>query len=180
MLQGNWTYWSIPHNLRGSYSRATRVNAPLRRESGRTFYLRRALEKFWHSAPEIGPILPVCVSRLTLSVRPTRIAGRVPNDVAHKSIFRRTFWLPFFVSDGAFARRGQCSSLQQRSLPGPELLFLAWVHPGEGTFARRSGWPHHLHGQFRTVFVMAAALNACGYDEGLEDSAPVRKRVAKR
>jgi tetratricopeptide (TPR) repeat protein len=27
------------------------------------------------------------------------------------------------------------------------------------------------------VFVMAAALNVCGYDEGLEDSAPVRKRV---
>ena len=27
------------------------------------------------------------------------------------------------------------------------------------------------------VFVMAAALNACGYDEGLEDSAPVRKHV---
>ena len=27
------------------------------------------------------------------------------------------------------------------------------------------------------VFLMAAALNACGYDEGLEDSAPVRKRV---
>ncbi len=27
------------------------------------------------------------------------------------------------------------------------------------------------------VFFMAAALNACGYDEGLEDSAPVRKRV---
>jgi hypothetical protein len=27
------------------------------------------------------------------------------------------------------------------------------------------------------VFVMSAALNACGYDEGLEDSAPVRKRV---
>ena len=24
---------------------------------------------------------------------------------------------------------------------------------------------------------MAAALNACGYDEGLEDSAPVRQRV---
>ena len=24
---------------------------------------------------------------------------------------------------------------------------------------------------------MAAALNACGYDEGLEDSAPVRKHV---
>ena len=27
------------------------------------------------------------------------------------------------------------------------------------------------------VFVMAAALNACGYDEGLEESAPVRQRV---
>jgi hypothetical protein len=27
------------------------------------------------------------------------------------------------------------------------------------------------------VFVMAAALNACGYDEGLEDGAPIRKRV---
>ena len=27
------------------------------------------------------------------------------------------------------------------------------------------------------VFLMAAALNACGYDEGLEESAPVRKLV---
>ncbi|MGD0800782.1 MAG: hypothetical protein ABR906_05660 [Terracidiphilus sp.] len=27
------------------------------------------------------------------------------------------------------------------------------------------------------VFLMAAALNACGYDEGLEESSPVRKRV---
>jgi predicted negative regulator of RcsB-dependent stress response len=27
------------------------------------------------------------------------------------------------------------------------------------------------------LFFMAAALNSCGYDEGLEDSAPVRKRV---
>jgi hypothetical protein len=27
------------------------------------------------------------------------------------------------------------------------------------------------------VFVMAAALNACGYDDGLEESAPVRKRI---
>jgi len=28
-----------------------------------------------------------------------------------------------------------------------------------------------------SVFVMAAALNACGYDEGLDQSAPVRKRI---
>ena len=27
------------------------------------------------------------------------------------------------------------------------------------------------------VFIMAAALNACGYDEGLEESAPIRKHV---
>src|SRR5579863_407142 len=27
------------------------------------------------------------------------------------------------------------------------------------------------------VFLMAAALNACGYDEGLDQSEPVRKRV---
>ena len=27
------------------------------------------------------------------------------------------------------------------------------------------------------VFIMAAALNACGYDEGLENSAPIRKHV---
>ncbi|MGB7985489.1 MAG: hypothetical protein WCF54_10040 [Terracidiphilus sp.] len=27
------------------------------------------------------------------------------------------------------------------------------------------------------VFLMAASLNACGYDEGLEESAPIRKRV---
>ncbi len=27
------------------------------------------------------------------------------------------------------------------------------------------------------VFVMAAALNACGYNEGLDDSAPVRKHI---
>src|SRR5579862_530177 len=27
------------------------------------------------------------------------------------------------------------------------------------------------------VFIMAAALNACGYDEGLEQSDPVRKHI---
>src|ERR1700722_4633316 len=27
------------------------------------------------------------------------------------------------------------------------------------------------------VFIMSAALNTCGYDEGLEDSAPIRKHV---
>src|SRR3984957_20502239 len=27
------------------------------------------------------------------------------------------------------------------------------------------------------VFIMSAALNTCGYDEGLEESAPIRKHV---
>ena len=27
------------------------------------------------------------------------------------------------------------------------------------------------------VFIMAAALNTCGYDEGLEESGPIRKHV---
>jgi tetratricopeptide (TPR) repeat protein len=34
-----------------------------------------------------------------------------------------------------------------------------------------------LDSDAEAVFVMAAALNACGYNEGLEDSAPVRMRV---
>jgi tetratricopeptide (TPR) repeat protein len=34
-----------------------------------------------------------------------------------------------------------------------------------------------LDSDAEAVFVMAAALNACGYDEGLEDSSPVRARV---
>jgi hypothetical protein len=34
-----------------------------------------------------------------------------------------------------------------------------------------------LDSDAEAVFVMAAALNACGYDEGLEESAPIRKHV---
>jgi hypothetical protein len=30
---------------------------------------------------------------------------------------------------------------------------------------------------YESVFLMAATLNACGYDEGIDESAPVRKRV---
>jgi hypothetical protein len=52
-------YWSIPHNLRGSYSRATRVNAPLRREFRADFlFLGGRSKNFGHSARN-GPILPV-------------------------------------------------------------------------------------------------------------------------
>jgi tetratricopeptide (TPR) repeat protein len=54
------------------------------------------------------------------------------------------------------------SSIQQEKAP----TFL--VDPAGPTISLVSSEP---------VFFMAAALNVCGYDEGLEDSAPVRKRV---
>ena len=54
------------------------------------------------------------------------------------------------------------SAIQQEKAP----TFL--VDPAGPTISLVSSEP---------VFFMAAALNACGYDEGLEDSAPVRKRV---
>ena len=42
------------------------------------------------------------------------------------------------------------------------------VDPGGPTISLVSSEP---------VFFMAAALNACGYNQGLDESAPVRKRV---
>ncbi|HXR37462.1 MAG TPA: hypothetical protein VN776_00120, partial [Terracidiphilus sp.] len=60
--------------------------------------------------------------------------------------------------------KGQSSSsqiLQQEKAP-------SLIDPAGPTISLVSSEP---------VFLMAAALNACGYDEGLEESAPVRKRV---
>lgn len=61
--------------------------------------------------------------------------------------------------------KGQSSSsttmVQQEKAP-------ALVDPAGPTISLTASEP---------VFLMAAALNACGYDEGLDDSAPVRKRV---
>jgi tetratricopeptide (TPR) repeat protein len=76
----------------------------------------------------------------------------------------------FFVSAGATAQSSggnsqkiQSSSSQYQQEKAPSL-----VDPAGPTVSLVSSEP---------VFVMAAALNACGYDEGLEESSPVRKKI---
>ena len=68
-------------------------------------------------------------------------------------------------SSGSSSAKGQQTSssqgYQQEKTP-------ALIDPAGPTISLISAEP---------VFIMAAALNACGYDEGLEESAPVRKRV---
>ena len=95
------------------------------------------------------------------------------------SLFRRfaiIFPVAFFALAASFALQAgaqtpssspqadrQSSSSQQVQEKAPSL-----VDPAGPTISLVSSEP---------VFLMAAALNACGYDEGLEESAPVRKRV---
>jgi tetratricopeptide (TPR) repeat protein len=67
-------------------------------------------------------------------------------------------------SHGSGSTKGQSSSSQGMQLERAPSL----IDPAGPTISLISSEP---------VFVMAAALNACGYDEGLEESAPVRKRV---
>jgi tetratricopeptide (TPR) repeat protein len=62
--------------------------------------------------------------------------------------------------------KGQSSSSQQ--VAGPQEKAPSLIDPAGPTISLVSSEP---------VFLMAAALNACGYDEGLEASAPVRKKV---
>jgi predicted negative regulator of RcsB-dependent stress response len=64
---------------------------------------------------------------------------------------------------GAAARNQSSSSQGVQQERAPSL-----IDPAGPTISLVSSEP---------VFLMAAALNACGYDEGLDDSAPVRKRV---
>jgi tetratricopeptide (TPR) repeat protein len=67
-------------------------------------------------------------------------------------------------SPGSSSTKGQSSSSQGMQLEKAPSL----IDPAGPTISLISAEP---------VFMMAAALNACGYDEGLEESAPVRKRV---
>ena len=64
----------------------------------------------------------------------------------------------------AISTKGQSSSSQAM----PQEKAPSLIDPAGPTISLISAEP---------VFLMAAALNACGYDEGLEESAPVRKRV---
>ena len=66
-------------------------------------------------------------------------------------------------SNSAGGQQGSSSSSSGFQEKAPSL-----VDPAGPTISLVSSEP---------VFVMAAALNACGYDEGLDESAPVRQRV---
>ncbi len=69
------------------------------------------------------------------------------------------------------ASHAQSSSSQQGSSSGqsaPREKAPSLIDPAGPTVSLISSEP---------VFIMASALNACGYDEGLDDSAPVRKKV---
>jgi tetratricopeptide (TPR) repeat protein len=72
---------------------------------------------------------------------------------------------------GSFADQGKSSGGGQSSSSGQGFAqekAPSLVDPAGPTISLVSSEP---------VFLMAAALNACGYDEGLDESAPVRKRV---
>jgi hypothetical protein len=60
------------------------------------------------------------------------------------------------------------SSQSSSSQPNPQEKAPSLIDPAGPTISLVSSEP---------VFLMAAALNACGYDEGLDESAPIRKRV---
>ena len=64
--------------------------------------------------------------------------------------------------------KDQSSSSQSSSQLAPQEKAPSLIDPAGPTISLVSSEP---------VFLMAAALNACGYDEGLDDSAPVRKHV---
>jgi hypothetical protein len=64
--------------------------------------------------------------------------------------------------------KDQSSSQSSSSPQAPQEKAPSLIDPAGPTVSLVSSEP---------VFLMAAALNACGYDEGLEQSAPVRKHV---
>jgi hypothetical protein len=75
-----------------------------------------------------------------------------------------------FSSTSGLAQSSAGKAAQSSSSAGPLTREKAptLVDPAGPTISLVSSEP---------VFIMAAALNACGYDEGLDGSAPVRKRV---
>src|SRR5580692_2820626 len=72
--------------------------------------------------------------------------------------------LAYGQSSGGSSTKNQSSSSQ--SVPQEKAPSL--IDPAGPTVSLTSSEP---------VFLMAAALNACGYDEGLDESAPIRKHV---
>jgi tetratricopeptide (TPR) repeat protein len=66
------------------------------------------------------------------------------------------------------AKDQSSSSQSSSSQPNPQEKAPSLIDPAGPTISLVSSEP---------VFLMAAALNACGYDEGLDESAPIRKHV---
>jgi tetratricopeptide (TPR) repeat protein len=66
------------------------------------------------------------------------------------------------------AQSSSSSSSQQQAPAVPREKAPSLVDPAGPTISLISSEP---------VFIMASALNACGYDEGLDESSPVRKKV---
>lgn len=76
-------------------------------------------------------------------------------------------WRPAAAQAGQHGQQSSSSS-SSSSIPEPREKAPTLVDPGGPTISLVTSEP---------VFLMAAALNACGYDEGLAESDPVRARV---
>ena len=82
-------------------------------------------------------------------------------------------WLCLFAGFGCALAiaQGQSSSSSQSSSSAPVYVqekTPSLIDPAGPTISLISSEP---------VFIMASALNSCGYDEGIQGSEPVRKRV---
>ncbi len=78
---------------------------------------------------------------------------------------------------GLLAGLAPISSAQSSSSSSNGANAQVFAHEKAPSLIDPAGPDVSLDSDAEAVFVMAAGLNACGYDEGLEDSAPVRKRV---
>jgi tetratricopeptide (TPR) repeat protein len=120
---------------------------------------------------------PARASRLTLPVRLTRLNGRAPFMTHHQfrtSVLRATAFGALFAALSLSAVQAQSPVSQSvrnqssSSQPAPQEKAPSLIDPAGPTISLVPSEP---------VFLMAAALNSCGYDEGLEESAPVRRHV---
>jgi tetratricopeptide (TPR) repeat protein len=120
---------------------------------------------------------PARASRLTLPVRLTRLNGRASFMTHHRfrtSVLLATAFGALFAALSLSAVQAQSPVSQSvrnqssSSQPAPQEKAPSLIDPAGPTISLVPSEP---------VFLMAAALNSCGYDEGLEESAPVRRHV---
>ena len=78
---------------------------------------------------------------------------------------------------GLLAGLAPISSAQSSSSSSSGSNAQMYAHEKAPSLIDPAGPDVSLDSDAEAVFVMAAGLNACGYDEGLDDSDPVRKRV---